>query len=110
MGVFAIFDLPLDAMKDGLLIERNTWKRSSLRHCQPGVPSATWWARATPRWAPASPDQSSFLKEASALPFFRDLSIGYKDKVITLSQWTRKAFNGTLLKDEQEILRFDSAY
>ena len=42
----------------------------------------------------------SFLKEASALPFFRDLSIGYEGKMRTLSQWISKAFNGTLLKDE----------
>lgn len=50
----------------------------------------------------------SFLKEASSLPFFRDLSIGYEGKMRTLSQWISKAFNGTLLKDEDgNPLRFD---
>lgn len=50
----------------------------------------------------------SFLKEASALPFFRDMSIAYEDKVATFSQWVSKAFNGTLLKDQDgNPLRFD---
>lgn len=110
-GSFVIFDLSADAMKDGLLIGRNMAEKI--------LYGTVNWAfhlisdmagsSATPGAGTGIPGPFlSFLKEASALPFFRDLSIGYKDKVITLSQWISKAFNGTLLKDEAgNPLRFD---
>ena len=110
-GSFAIFDLPADAMKDGLLVGRNVPEKilygtvKWLFHLISDMAGSS----ATPGAGTGIPGPLlSFLKEASALPFFRDLSIGYEGKMRTLSQWISKAFNGTLLKDQDgNPLRFD---
>ena len=110
-GTFAIFDLPADAMKDGLLVGRNVPEKSLygtvkwLFHLISDMAGSS----STPGAGTGIPGPLlSFLKEASSLPFFRDLSIGYEGKMRTLSQWISKAFNGTLLKDEDgNPLRFD---
>ena len=110
-GTFAIFDLPADAMKDGLLVGRNVPEKilygtvKWLFHLISDMAGSS----STPGAGTGIPGPLlSFLKEASALPFFRDLSIGYEGKMRTLSQWISKAFNGTLLKDEDgNPLRFD---
>jgi len=110
-GSFAIFDLPADAMKDGLLMGRNTPEKilygtvNWVLHLISDMAGSS----ATPGAGTGIPGPLlSFLKEASALPFFRDLSIGHDGKMRTLSQWISKAFNGTLLKDEEgNPLRFD---
>ena len=50
----------------------------------------------------------SLLKEASALPLFRNLSINHNDDQISFSQWVSKLFNGTLIRDKDgNPLRFD---
>lgn len=50
----------------------------------------------------------SLLKEASALPFFHNISVNHNDKQISFSQWISKLFNGTLIRDsEGNPLRFD---
>ena len=110
-GSFAIFDLPADAMKDGRLFGRNVPEKilygtvNWLFHLISDMAGSS----ATPGAGTGIPGPLlSFLKEASSLPFFRDLSIGYEGKMRTLSQWISKAFNGTLLKDEDgNPLRFD---
>ena len=110
-GTFAIFDLPVDAMKDGLLVGRNVPEKilygtvKWLFHLISDMAGSS----STPGAGTGIPGPLlSFLKEASSLPFFRDLSIGYEGKMRTLSQWISKAFNGTLLKDEDgNPLRFD---
>ena len=110
-GSFAIFDLPADAMKDGLLVGRNVPEKilygtvKWLFHLISDMAGSS----STPGAGTGIPGPLlSFLKEASSLPFFRDLSIGYEGKMRTLSQWISKAFNGTLLKDEDgNPLRFD---
>ena len=110
-GSFAIFDLPADAMKDGMLFGRNVPEKilygtvNWLFHLISDMAGSS----ATPGAGTGIPGPLlSFLKEASSLPFFRDLSIGYEGKMRTLSQWISKAFNGTLLKDEDgNPLRFD---
>lgn len=110
-GSFAIFDLPADAMKDGLLVGRNVPEKilygtvKWLFHLISDMAGSS----STPGAGTGIPGPLlSFLKEASSLPFFRDLSIGYEGKIRTLSQWISKAFNGTLLKDEDgNPLRFD---
>lgn len=110
-GSFAIFDLPADAMKDGRLFGRNVPEKilygtvNWLFHLISDMAGSS----ATPGAGTGIPGPLlSFLKEASSLPFFRDLSIGYEGKIRTLSQWISKAFNGTLLKDEDgNPLRFD---
>lgn len=108
-GSFAIFDLPTDAMKDG--VGRNVPEKflygtlNWLLHLISDMAGSS----STPGAGTGIPGPLlSFLKEASALPFFRDLSIGHEGKMRTLSQWISKAFNGTLLKDEDgNPLRFD---
>ena len=110
-GSFAIFDLPADAMKDGMLFGRNVPEKilygtvNWLFHLISDMAGSS----ATPGAGTGIPGPLlSFLKEASSLPFFRDLSIGYEGKMRTLSQWISKAFNGTLLKDQDgNPLRFD---
>ena len=110
-GSFAIFDLPADAMKDGSLVGRNVPEKilygtvKWLFHLISDMAGSS----STPGAGTGIPGPLlSFLKEASALPFFRDMSIGYEGKMRTLSQWISKAFNGTLLKDEDgNPLRFD---
>ncbi len=50
----------------------------------------------------------SLLKEASALPFFRNLSLNHNNNQISFSQWVSKLFNGTLIRDKDgKPLRFD---
>lgn len=44
----------------------------------------------------------SVLKELSALPFAKKLSIEYRGGEISLSQWVSKLFNGTLLAKHDE--------
>ena len=98
-------------MKDGLLVGRNVPEKilygtvKWLFHLISDMAGSS----STPGAGTGIPGPLlSFLKEASALPFFRDLSIGYEGKMRTLSQWISKAFNGTLLKDEDgNSLRFD---
>ncbi|MBS4999711.1 MAG: hypothetical protein KHZ32_06765, partial [Actinomyces sp.] len=110
-GSFAIFDLPADAMKDGLLVGRDVPEKilygtvNWLFHLISDMAGSS----STPGAGTGIPGPLlSFLKEASSLPFFRDLSIGYEGKIRTLSQWISKAFNGTLLKDQDgNPLRFD---
>ena len=99
------------AMKDGLLVGRNVPEKilygtvKWLFHLISDMAGSS----STPGAGTGIPGPLlSFLKEASSLPFFRDLSIGYEGKMRTLSQWISKAFNGTLLKDEDgNPLRFD---
>ena len=110
-GTFAIFDLPADAMKDGLLVGRNVPEKilygtvKWLFHLISDMAGSS----STPGAGTGIPGPLlSFLKEASSLPFFRDMTIAHEDKVATFSQWISKAFNGTLLKDEDgNPLRFD---
>jgi len=110
-GTFAIFDLPADAMKDGFLVGRNVPEKilygtvKWLFHLISDMAGSS----STPGAGTGIPGPIlSFLKEASALPFFRDMTIAHEDKVATFSQWVSKAFNGTLLKDQDgNPLRFD---
>ena len=44
----------------------------------------------------------SMLKEFSSLPIAKDFNTKYRDKEISLSQWTSKLFNGTLLAQHDE--------
>lgn len=107
-GSFLIVDLPREALKD---IGSNTEEKflygtlNWVLHLISDMAGSS----STPGAGTGIPGPLlSFLKEASALPFFRDLSIGHEGKMRTLSQWISKAFNGTLLKDEDgNPLRFD---
>ena len=107
-GSFLIVDLPREALKD---LGSNTEEKflygtlNWVLHLISDMAGSS----ATPGAGTGIPGPLlSFLKEASALPFFRDLSIGHEGKMRTLSQWISKAFNGTLLKDEDgNPLRFD---
>lgn len=50
----------------------------------------------------------SLLKEASTLPFFRNLKLNHNNNEISFSQWVSKLFNGTLIRDKDgNPLRFD---
>lgn len=50
----------------------------------------------------------SLLKEASTLPFFRNIKLNHNDSQISFSQWISKLFNGTLIRDSDgNPLRFD---
>lgn len=50
----------------------------------------------------------STLKELSALPFFKNFNIDYKNSDITLSKFVAKLFNGTAIRGEGgEPIRFD---
>ena len=110
-GTFMIADLPAETLKDRMLIGRNTEEKflygtlNWVLHLISDMAGSS----STPGAGTGIPGPLlSFLKEASALPFFRDLSIGYEGKTRTLSQWVSKAFNGTLLKDQDgNPLRFD---
>ena len=110
-GSFAIFDLPAEALKDGRLFGRNVEEKflygtlNWVLHLISDMAGSS----STPGAGTGIPGPIlSFLKEASALPFFRDMSIAYDEKVATFSQWVSKAFNGTLLKDQDgNPLRFD---
>ena len=110
-GSFVIADLPAETLKDGMLFGRNTEEKflygtlNWVLHLISDMAGSS----STPGAGTGIPGPLlSFLKEASALPFFRDLSIGYEGKMRTLSQWISKAFNGTLLKDQDgNPLRFD---
>ena len=110
-GSFVIADLPAETLKDGMLFGRNTEEKflygtlNWVLHLISDMAGSS----STPGAGTGIPGPLlSFLKEASALPFFRDLSIGYEGKIRTLSQWISKAFNGTLLKDQDgNPLRFD---
>ena len=110
-GRFAIFDLPAEALKDRRLFGRNAEEKflygtlNWVLHLISDMAGSS----STPGAGTGIPGPIlSFLKEASALPFFRDMSIAYEDKVATFSQWVSKAFNGTLLKDQDgNPLRFD---
>lgn len=110
-GSFAIFDLPAEALKDGGLIGRNTEEKFlySTFNWVLHLISDMAGSSSTPGAGTGIPGPIlSFLKEASALPFFRDMTIAHEDKVATFSQWVSKAFNGTLLKDQDgNPLRFD---
>ena len=110
-GSFAIFDLPAEALKDGRLFGKNVEEKflyGTLRWVFHLI-SDMAGSSSTPGAGTGIPGPIlSFLKEASALPFFRDMTIAHEDKVATFSQWVSKAFNGTLLKDEDgNPLRFD---
>ena len=110
-GSFAIFDLPADALKDGRLFGRNVEEKflyGTLKWVFHLI-SDMAGSSSTPGAGTGIPGPIlSFLKEASALPFFRDMTIAHEDKVATFSQWVSKAFNGTLLKDQDgNPLRFD---
>lgn len=110
-GSFAIFDLPAEALKDGRLIGKNVEEKflyGTLKWVLHLI-SDMAGSSSTPGAGTGIPGPIlSFLKEASALPFFRDMTIAYEDKVATFSQWVSKAFNGTLLKDQDgKPLRFD---
>ena len=110
-GSFLIVDLPAEALKDGMLFGRNSEEKflygaiNWMLHLISDMAGSS----ATPGSGTGIPGPLlSFLKEASALPFFRDMSIAHEDKIATFSQWVSKAFNGTLLKDEDgNPLRFD---
>ncbi|EFF80890.1 hypothetical protein [Schaalia odontolytica] len=110
-GSFAIFDLPAEALKDGRLFGRNVEEKflygtlNWVLHLISDMAGSS----STPGAGTGIPGPIlSFLKEASALPFFRDMTIAHEDKVATFSQWVSKAFNGTLLKDQDgNPLRFD---
>ena len=110
-GSFLIVDLPGEALKDGMLFGRNTEEKllygtlNWVLHLISDMAGSS----STPGAGTGIPGPLlSFLKEASALPFFQDMSIAYEDKVATFSQWVSKAFNGTLLKDQDgNPLRFD---
>ena len=107
-GSFLIVDLPREALKD---LGSNTEEKflygtlNWVLHLISDMAGSS----STPGAGTGIPGPLlSFLKEASALPFFHDLSIGHEGKMRTLSQWISKAFNGTLLKDEDgNPLRFD---
>lgn len=49
------------------------------------------------------------LKEASALPFFRNIKINYEGDKIPISAWISKLFNGTAFPHEgsHDLIRFD---
>ena len=50
----------------------------------------------------------SALKEISSLPFFKEISLKYKDDDIGLSLFVSKLFNGTMFKDETgKPIKFD---
>ena len=110
-GSFLIVDLPREALKDGMLFGRNTEEKflygtlNWVLHLISDMAGSS----STPGAGTGIPGPLlSFLKEASALPFFRDMSIAHDEKVATFSQWVSKAFNGTLLKDQDgNPLRFD---
>lgn len=110
-GSFVIFDLPAEALKDGGLVGRNTEEKFlySTFNWVLHLISDMAGSSSTPGAGTGIPGPIlSFLKEASALPFFRDMTIAHEDKVATFSQWVSKAFNGTLLKDQDgNPLRFD---
>ena len=110
-GSFLIVDLPAEALKDGMRSGRNSEEKLlyGTLHWMLHLISDMAGSSSTPGAGTGIPGPLlSFLKEASSLPFFRDLSIGYEGKTRTLSQWISKAFNGTLLKDEDgNPLRFD---
>ena len=110
-GSFLIVDLPAEALKDGMRSGRNSEEKLlyGTLHWMLHLISDMAGSSSTPGAGTGIPGPLlSFLKEASSLPFFRDLSIGYEGKMRTLSQWISKAFNGTLLKDEDgNPLRFD---
>ena len=110
-GSFLIVDLPAEALKDGMRSGRNSEEKLlyGTLHWMLHLISDMAGSSSTPGAGTGIPGPLlSFLKEASSLPFFRDLSIGYEGKIRTLSQWISKAFNGTLLKDEDgNPLRFD---
>ncbi len=110
-GSFAIFDLPAEALKDGRLFGRNVEEKflyGTLNWVLHLI-SDMAGSGSTPGAGTGVPGPIlSFFKEASSLPFFHDLSIGYEGKIITLSQWISKAFNGTAFEDEAgNPLRFD---
>jgi len=110
-GSFLIVDLPGEALKDGMLFGRNAEEKflygtlNWVLHLISDMAGSS----STPGAGTGIPGPIlSFLKEASALPFFQDMSIAYEDKVATFSQWVSKAFNGTLLKDQDgNPLHFD---
>ena len=110
-GSFAIFDLPAEALKDRRLFGKNVEEKflygtlNWVFHLISDMAGSS----STPGAGTGIPGPIlSFLKEASALPFFRDMTIAHEDKVATFSQWVSKAFNGTLLKDQDgNPLRFD---
>ena len=110
-GSFLIVDLPAEALKDGKLFGRNSEEKFlyGTLYWMLHLISDMAGSSATPGSGTGIPGPLlSFLKEASALPFFRDMSIAHEDKIATFSQWVSKAFNGTLLKDEDgNPLRFD---
>ena len=110
-GSFLIVDLPAEALKDGMRFGKNSEEKLlyGTLHWMLHLISDMAGSSSTPGAGTGIPGPLlSFLKEASSLPFFRDLSIGYEGKIRTLSQWISKAFNGTLLKDEDgNPLRFD---
>ena len=107
-GSFLIVDLPREALKD---LGSNTEEKflygtlNWVLHLISDMAGSS----STPGAGTGIPGPIlSFLKEASALPFFRDMTIAHEDKVATFSQWVSKAFNGTLLKDQDgNPLRFD---
>ena len=110
-GTFAIFDLPAEALKDERLFGKNVEQKflyGTLKWVFHLI-SDMAGSSSTPGAGTGIPGPIlSFLKEASALPFFRDMTIAHEDKVATFSQWVSKAFNGTLLKDQDgNPLRFD---
>lgn len=110
-GSFAIFDLPAEALKDRRLFGKNVEEKflyGTLKWVFHLI-SDMAGSSSTPGAGTGIPGPIlSFLKEASALPFFRDMTIAHEDKVATFSQWVSKAFNGTLLKDQDgNPLRFD---
>lgn len=49
------------------------------------------------------------LKEATALPFFRNITVDYKDDEIPISAWISKLFNGTAFPHDgpHDLIRFD---
>ncbi len=102
-GSFAIFDLPAEALKDERLYGKNVEEKflfGTLKWVLHLI-SDMAGSSSTPGAGTGIPGPIlSFLKEASALPFFRDMTIAHEDKVATFSQWVSKAFNGTLLKDQ----------
>ena len=110
-GSFVIFDLPAEALKDRRLFGKNVEEKflyGTLKWVFHLI-SDMAGSSSTPGAGTGIPGPIlSFLKEASALPFFRDMTIAHEDKAATFSQWVSKAFNGTLLKDQDgNPLRFD---
>ena len=110
-GSFVIVDLSAEVLENGLLFGRNVEEKflfgtfNWVLHLISDMAGSS----ATPGAGTGIPGPLlSFLKEASALPFFRGLSVGYEGKIATFSQWVSKAFNGTLIKDKDgNPLRFD---